>query len=214
MTRSKLLIPVLLLATFISSCSSKPDARSESDAQSTLLDPDLESGRVVQKKSRYRVIADEFDKATEAPDVNEFDPLDVPKTITKCFGVKYADPDHMIEMVIRQMEVEYKGSPSFGPLFPGVPDRKTTSLVIGMANGWVNGANLTPEKRQVFELHPMGGTLVIRINENEFGIYQDFGNPAEIWLRKSKSGHVFYKVFKLDEQHERVEAFVGYCFKR
>jgi hypothetical protein len=123
MTRSKLLIPVLLLATFNPSCSSKPDARSESDAQSTLLDPDLESGRVVQKKSRYRVIADEFDKATEAPDVNEFDPLDVPKTITKCFGVKYADPDHMIEMVIRQMEVEYKGSPSFGPLFPGVPDR-------------------------------------------------------------------------------------------
>ncbi|NDG85016.1 MAG: hypothetical protein EBX52_08275 [Proteobacteria bacterium] len=214
MTPGKHLLPLLLLWIALPSCSSKPDTRSDSDAQSTLLDPDLESGRVVQKKSRYRVIADEFEKATDAPNVNEFDPLDIPRVLTRCYGVKFADPDGMMEMVIRQMEVEYKGTPSFGPLFPGVPDRKTTSLVIGMANGWVNGANLTPEKRQVFELHPMGGTLVIRINENEFGIYQDFGNPAEIWLRKGKNGHIFYKVFKLGQDEDRVEAFVGYCFKK
>ena len=214
MARVPLILILLTLLPFTSSCSSKPDARSESDAQSTILDPDLDSGKVVQKRSKYGVIAEEFERATLAPNVNEFDPLDEPKTITRCYSAKFAEPDTMVEMVIRQMEVEYKGTPAFGPLFPGVPDRKQTSLVIGMANGWVNGTNLTQEKRRVFELHPMGGTLVIRIAENEFGIYQDFGNPAEIWLRKGKNGHIFFKVFKLDAQHERSEAFVGYCFKR
>jgi hypothetical protein len=214
MGRLQILLTLIVLVPLVFSCASQPDARSESDAQSTILDPDLDSGKIVQKKSKYRVIADEFEKANLAPNVNEFDPLDEPKPITRCYSAKFADPDTMMEMVIRQMEVEYQGTPAFGPLFPGIPNRKQTSLVIGMANGWVNGMNLTNEKRQIFELHPMGGTLVIRIAENEFGIYQDFGNPAEIWLRKGKNGHIFFKVFKLDASHDRSEAFVGYCFKK
>jgi hypothetical protein len=58
----------------------------------------------------------------------------------------------------------------------------------------------------------MGSTLIIKINENQFGIYQDFGNPAEIWLRKGSDGNIFFKVFKIDAERNRDEASVGYCF--
>jgi hypothetical protein len=115
--------------------------------------------------------------------------------------------------VIRQVPVTYAGTPSYGPLFPGEPDRMDTVLVLGKTTAWVNGANLTNEKRQVFEVHPMGNTLVIRINENSFGIYQDFGNPAEIWLRHGDGSNIFFKVFKLDAERNRSEALVGYCFR-
>jgi hypothetical protein len=120
----------------------------------------------------------------------------------------------MSEIVIRQMNVSFEGTPDYGPLFPGAADRVEQRLVIGKNNGWVNSQNLTNDKRQVFELNQSGNSLIIRINENKFGIYQDVGAPAEVWIRKDARGYLFFKVFRVDAEHKRTEMFVGYCYKK
>jgi hypothetical protein len=176
-------------------------------------DPGLDDS-APQARTKYSTIVEAFDRANRAPNVSDFDPLDEFHPKTHCFLTRASTPEVMGEVVIRQMSVTYSGTPSYGPLFPGDPDRIETILVLGKDTAWVNSTNLTNEKRQVFELHPMGVTLVIKINENQFGIYQDFGNPAEIWLRKSPDGNIFFKVFKVDTERNRTEASVGYCFKK
>jgi hypothetical protein len=166
-----------------------------------------------EKGNKHEVLSRNFERATLLAEMGDFDLLDDPQPLNRCLASKPADPDTMMEMVIRQMAVNYPGKPSFGPLFPGSPPKVETSLVIGKNNGWVTGSNLTDEKRRVFELHQLGNTLIIKILPNPFGIYQDFGNPAEVWIRKSQDGNLFFKVFKVDAEQNRAEAFVGYCFK-
>jgi hypothetical protein len=191
----------------MTSCASAPPPPVQQDA----FDPELDSG-LQSGKTKYQIIVDSFDRAGRPPEVKDFDALDEFRPRTRCFMTRASDPEAMSEVVIRQMAVTYPGTPSFGPLFPGTRERVETVLVLGKNTAWVNSANLTNEKRQVFELHSMGNTLIIKINENQFGIYQDFGNPAEIWLRKGPDGNIFFKVFKIDTERNRNEASVGYCF--
>lgn len=166
-----------------------------------------------EKGNKHEVLSRQFDRANRLARMEDFDLLDDPQPLNRCLASRPADPDNLMEMVIRQMAVSYPGTPSFGPLFPGSPPKVETSLVIGKNNGWVTGSNLTEEKRRVFELHQLGNTLIIKILPNPFGIYQDFGNPAEVWIRKGQGDHLFFKVFKVDAEQNRAEAFVGYCFK-
>jgi hypothetical protein len=196
---------ILILACLVSCATSPPPA------QQAPFDPELDSG-LQSGKTKYQIIVDSFDRAGRAPEVKDFDALDEFRPKTRCFMTRSSAPDEMAEVVIRQMTVTYSGTPSYGPLFPGIKEHVETVLVLGKNTAWVNSTNLTNEKRQVFELHAMGSTLVIKINENQFGIYQDFGNPAEIWLRKGADGNIFFKVFKLDAERNRSEASVGYCF--
>ena len=165
-------------------------------------------------QTRYQVIKESFDQAKRPADLNDFDPLDEPHPLIRCLSTRAIEPDQFNEVVIRQMTVSFPEVPSYGPLFPGTPERIETTLAIGKNNGWVNSKNLTNEKRQVFELHLLGNTLILKIVENQFGIYQDLGNPAEVWLRKGRGGNVFFKVFKIDAGQNRNEAFVGYCFRK
>jgi|GEM_PF-4001584 len=200
-------IPIVLFA-LLSACASEPVAVEDSG-----YDPELDGGSR-SGKSKYQIINESFDRAKLAPSVSDFDLLDEFRPKTRCFLTRSSDPNSMNEVVIRQMTVTFAGTPAYGPLFPGEPDRIETILVLGKNTAWVNGTNLTNEKRQVFELHTIGNTLVIRIKENSFGIYQDFGNPAEIWLQKGTDGNIFLKIFKVDAEHNRAEASVGYCFKK
>jgi hypothetical protein len=199
-------VSIFFLASIIS-CASTPPPPSQQPA----FDPELDSG-MQSGKTKYQIIVDSFDRAGRPPEVNDFDVLDEFRPKTRCFMTRASDPEGMSEVVIRQMTVTHPGTPSFGPLFPGNREHVETVLVLGKNTAWVNSANLTNEKRQVFELHSMGSTLIIKINENQFGIYQDFGNPAEIWLRKGADGNIFFKVFKIDAERNRAEASVGYCF--
>lgn len=166
------------------------------------------------KKTRYQKIAEGFDDAGEMPTLNDFELIDEPMPKQVCYSVKAADPGRMSEVVIRQMMVQIEGTPDFGPLFPGTLDRVEPRLVIGKNNGWVNSQNLTNEKRQVFELSRMSGSLIIRIVENRFGIYQDIGAPAEVWIRKNDQGLIYFKVFKIDNDRKRTEVFIGYCYRK
>ncbi len=165
-------------------------------------------------KNRYQTISENFDMASFPAELTDFDSLDEPNPHTSCFSVKGADPTAMGDFVIKQMMVQYEGNPDYGPLFPGTTDRVEPRLVIGKNNGWVNSQNLPNEKRQVFDLTHLSNSLVIRINENKFGIYQDIGAPAEIWIRKNRTGLIFFKVYKLDAEHKRNEVFAGYCFRK
>ena len=163
-------------------------------------------------KTRYQVIQEGFEVATIMPTVNDFDPLDDPSPHTTCYSVKAGDPNRVSEIVIRQMMVQIAGAADYGPLFPGTLDHVEPRLVIGKNNGWVNSQNLTNEMRQVFDLARAPGSLVIRINENKFGIYQDIGAPAEIWIRKDPRNRLFFKVYRLNAERVRTEVFIGYCF--
>ena len=165
-------------------------------------------------KTKYMVIQEGYDRANSFPDVGDFDLLDDATPKTSCFSTKAADPMVMTEMVIKQMIVQVEGNPDYGPLFPGSTDHSETRLVIGKNNGWVNSANLTNDRRKVFELTRNSEALVIRIVENKFGIYQDIGNPAEVWLKKSVNGLIFFKVFKVDSSRKRNEVFIGYCYRK
>jgi hypothetical protein len=167
-----------------------------------------------QARTRYQTIQEGFDQATQMPTLNDFDPLDEPAPTLVCYSTKAADPDTVSEIVIKQMMVQINGVADYGPLFPGSLDHVETRLVIGKNNGWVNSQNLTNEIRQVFELARAPGSLVIKINENKFGIYQDIGAPAEVWLRKSSRHHIFFKVYKLDTERKRNEVFIGYCYHK
>ncbi|MBU6152924.1 MAG: hypothetical protein KGP28_01355 [Bdellovibrionales bacterium] len=204
-------VPILLLACLIS-CASAPEAAPVAAPVAAHHDPELDSDPK-DGKTKYQIIVDSFDRASRRPEVNDFDSLDEFRLKTRCFMTQSSAPDSMSEVVIRQMPVTRSGTPSYGPLFPGERERVETVLVLGKNTAWVNSANLTNEKRQVFEVHSLGSTLVIRINENQFGIYEDFGNPAEIWLRKGIDGNIFFKVFKIDAGRNRNEASVGYCFR-
>jgi hypothetical protein len=164
--------------------------------------------------NKHKILSRSFDRAGLLAEMSDFDILDDPQPLNRCLASRPAEPDNLMEMVIRQMAVSYPGTPSFGPLFPGTPPKVETALVIGKNNGWVTASQLTNDKRRVFELHRLGNTLIIKILPNQFGIYQDFGNPAEVWIRKARDGNLFFKVFKIDEEQNRAEAFVGYCFKR
>lgn len=165
-------------------------------------------------KTKYQTISESFDSAPFPAELTDFDSLDEPSPMTSCFSVKAIEPSTMSEFVIKQMMVQLEGNPDYGPLFPGSTDRVEPRLVIGKNNGWVNSQNLTNEKRQVFELGRMANSLLIRINENKFGIYQDVGAPAEVWIRKNKNGLIFFKVYKVDLERKRTEVFIGYCFRR
>ena len=197
---------MFVLACIISCASAPPPP-----AQQPAFDPQLDSG-LQNGKTKYQIVVDSFDRAGRPPEVKDFDALDEFRPKTRCFMTRASDPEGMSEVVIRQVTVTHPGTPSFGPLFPGTREHVETVLVLGKNTAWVNSTNLTNEKRQVFELHSMGSTLIIKINENQFGIYQDFGNPAEIWLRKGPDGNIFFKVFKIDTERNRDEASVGYCF--
>lgn len=202
----------LVLGVFIGSCATPPEPVSD-QAEVETQDPELDAG-LQAGRTKYQIITESFDLAGRAPLIRDFDTLDEFRPKTRCFLTRSSDPDSMSEVVIRQMSVTYSGTPSYGPLFPGQPERVENVLVLGKNTAWVNSTNLTNEKRQVFELHSMGNTLVIKINQNEFGIYQDFGNPAEIWLRKGADGNIFFKIYKIDAEQSRIEASVGYCFRK
>jgi hypothetical protein len=164
--------------------------------------------------TRYASVSESFDEARLLPELSDFDLLDEPHPRTFCFSSKSTDPNLMSEIVIRQMNVSFEGTPDYGPLFPGAADRVEQRLVIGKNNGWVNSQNLTNDKRQVFELNRSGNSLIIRINENKFGIYQDIGAPAEVWIRKDPRGYLFFKIFRVDAEHKRTEVLVGYCYRK
>jgi hypothetical protein len=201
-----LLSAVLLALT--ASCSSTPE-------KVDTYDEDLDNPATARTSlNKFTVISDSFDNSEYVPEISEFDKLDEPYPKMRCLSVKASKPEVMDEMVIRRMEVTFAGNPSYGPLFPGTPDRTETVLAIGKNNGWLTARNLPNEKRQVFELHPNGDSIVIRIVENSYGIYQDLGNPAEVWIRKHKAGNIFFKVFRVDASQNRQEAFVGYCFTK
>ena len=165
-------------------------------------------------RTRYQVMSTGFDRANVMPTVNDFDPLDEPFPRIMCLSTRGADPNTVSEVVIKQMMVQIAGSADYGPLFPGSLDHVETRLVIGKNNGWVNSQNLTNDMRQVFDIARAPGSLVIKINENKYGIYQDIGAPAEIWIRKDLRGHLFFKVYRLDAQRNRTEVFIGYCYPR
>jgi hypothetical protein len=229
----------LFLCSFITSCSSAPSAPERTrrgshaaaeanpeDAGLDELDDNLDASAASapnaadvelftpKPKTRYQVIQEGFDRASLMPTVNDFDPLDEPSPRIACYSVKAGDPSNVSEMVIKQMMVQIAGSADYGPLFPGSLDHVETRLVIGKNNGWVNSQNLTNEMRQVFELAKAPGSLVIKINENKFGIYQDIGAPAEIWIRKDMRNHIFFKVYRLSVDRVRTEVFIGYCYQR
>jgi hypothetical protein len=193
-----------------------PPVRGAAGGQSSL--PDLDDGESARPysagKTRHASVSESFDDARLKPALSDFDLLDEPHPRTVCFSTKATDPNLMSEIVIRQMNVSFEGTPDYGPLFPGAADRVEQRLVIGKNNGWVNSQNLTNDKRQVFELNQSGNSLIIRINENKFGIYQDVGAPAEVWIRKDSRGYMFFKVFRVDAEHKRTEMFVGYCYKK
>jgi len=192
--------------------SAKPGDDDDLDGEG---DDDLDVGTMQSPpKNRYEVVVRGFDQSTLMPLTSDFDSIDDPSPRLNCLSVKITAPNVMSEMVIRQMMVPVNGTIDYGPLFPGAPEHAEPRLVIGRNNGWVNSQNLTPEMRQVFELGRAPGALVIRINENKFGIYQDIGAPAEIWIRKSLQGQLFFKVYKLNADHSRNEVFIGYCFDR
>ena len=210
----------------ISACSVDPPVRDSLDeeappargapaksAASSAFEED-DSRPYAAGKTRHAAVSEAFDEARLRPTLADFDLLDEPHPRTLCFSTKATDPNLMSEIVIRQMNVSFEGTPDYGPLFPGAADRVEQRLVIGKNNGWVNSQNLTNEKRQVFELNQSGNSLIIRINENKFGIYQDVGAPAEVWVRKDSRGYLFFKVFRVDAEHKRTEMFVGYCYKK
>lgn len=178
------------------------------------VDDEAEHPAYSNSKTRYQNVSESFDSARLMPSLSDFDLLDEPHPGTNCFSTKATDPNLMSEIVIRQMNVSYEGTPDYGPLFPGAADRVEQRLVIGKNNGWVNSQNLTNDKRQVFELNHSGNSLIIKIIENKFGIYQDIGAPAEVWIRKDSRGFLFFKVFRVDAEHKRSEVFVGYCYKK
>jgi hypothetical protein len=165
-------------------------------------------------RTKYTVIQEGYDRASSMPDISDFDLLDDGNPHTACFSTKSSDPMTMTEMVIKQMMVQIEGAPDFGPLFPGTTDHGEPRLVIGKNNGWVNSVNLTNDRRKVFELSKNSDALIIKIVENKFGIYQDIGNPAEVWLKKNAKGLIFFKVFKLDSTRKRNEVFIGYCYRK
>lgn len=154
-----------------------------------------------------------FNRAGVMPSVTDFDRLDEAPARVKCYSAKSAAPNVVSEMVIKQMSVPIAATADYGPLFPGAPEHDETRLVIGKNNGWVNSQNLTPEIRQVFELIKGPQALVIQIKENKFGIYQDIGAPAEVWIRKDAQNRIFFKVFRINSEKVRNEVFIGYCFQ-
>jgi hypothetical protein len=229
------LVPSVLLVTGLVACSSAPPVQKRpAKAQVTaakdenLDDDDLDSPGptgsnpetedveqfAAKPKTRYQVIQEGFDRSSLMPSVNDFDPLDEPTARVVCYSVKAADPNNFSEIVIKQMMVQLTGTTDYGPLFPGSLDHVETRLVIGKNNGWVNSQNLTNDIRQVFDLARAPGSLVIRINENKYGIYQDIGAPAEVWIRKDPRGRLFFKVYRLNAARVRTEVFIGYCFQR
>jgi hypothetical protein len=165
-------------------------------------------------RTKYQVIQNGFDRANVMPTVDDFDPLDEPSPRVMCLSTRGADPNTVSEVVIKQMMVQIPGTADYGPLFPGSRDHVETRLVIGKNNGWVNSQNLTNDMRQVFDLAKAPGSLVIRIHENKYGIYQDIGAPAEVWIRKDAHNRLFFKVYRLDAQRTRTEVFIGYCYPR
>ena len=165
-------------------------------------------------KTKYQTIAEGFENSEFTAELTDFDALDEPNPKTSCLTVQAVDPNAMSGFVIKQMMVQLEGNPDYGPLFPGSTDRVEPRLVIGKDNGWVNSQNLTNEKRQVFGIGRMANALVIRISENKFGIYQDVGAPAEVWIRKNRYGLLFFRVYKVDLMHKRNEVFSGYCFRK
>ena len=221
---------LLLLICFFPmglSCSSNPSRRrppsnvQPADNLDDKLDaPDITSGdpapnfSIPGHKTKYQTVSEGYDSAQFPADLTDFDSLDEPIQRTKCFSVKAFEPSVFSEFVIKQMMVQLEGNPDYGPLFPGSTDRVEPRLVIGKNNGWVNSQNLTNEKRQVFDLGRMPNTTVIRINENKFGIYQDIGAPAEVWIRKNRTGLIFFKVYKVEIEHKKTEVFAGYCFRK
>ena len=219
MNCSKLL--ALGLCLFLISCASLPEDEQapvkHKASVSKIAKPqedDADDTAPAQPKSRYLTIQQGFDTATLMPVLNDFDPLDEPAPRLTCYSAKAADPNTVSEMVIKQMMVQINGVADYGPLFPGSLDHVETRLVIGKNNGWVNSQNLTNDMRKVFELGRAPGSLVIKINENKFGIYQDIGAPAEVWFRKNAKNHIFFKVYKLDAEKKRNEVFIGYCFQK
>ena len=165
-------------------------------------------------KTKYQIVQEGYDRAEFIGELNDFDILDEPSPKVFCLSTKGSDPNTMTEMVIKQMMVQVEGTPDRGPLFPGTLDRVERRLVIGKNNGWVNSQNLTNEKRLVFELTRNSEALVIAIIENKFGIYQDVGAPAEIWIKKNSNGLDFFKVYKVDSNLKRTEIFIGYCYHK
>jgi hypothetical protein len=215
------------LLGLLSACSIDPPVRENLDEEpapprsaqasapaGSVFEDEGSSRAYASGKTRHAAVSESFDDARSRPTLSDFDLLDEPHPRTICFSTKATEPNLMSEIVIRQMNVSFEGTPDYGPLFPGAADRVEQRLVIGKNNGWVNSQNLTNEKRQVFELNQSGNSLIIRINENKFGIYQDVGAPAEVWIRKDSRGYLFFKVFRVDAEHKRTEMFVGYCYKK
>ncbi len=165
-------------------------------------------------KTKYQIVQEGYEHAEYIGELNDFDVLDESLPKTSCLSTKASDPNTMSEITIKQMMVQVEGTADRGPLFPGTMDRVERRLVIGKNNGWVNGQNLTNEKRLVFELTRNSEALVIAIVENKFGIYQDVGAPAEVWIKKNANGLDFFKVYKVDSNLKRTEIFIGYCYHK
>ncbi len=225
----KCMIAILLANATLISCSSaphsgknphkKPISQAEFDrAMNTSLDdeetPSGHPAPFISEKTKYQVIQDGYDQSTLMPDISEFDFIDDPSPQVFCVTVKSGSPDLANEFVIKRMLVNLPGTLDYGPLFPGTSDHAETRLVIGKNNGWVNSQSLTNEMRQVFEIARAPGALVIKINENKFGIYQDVGAPAEVWIKKHENGYYFFKVHRVDAARNRNEVFSGYCYRR
>ena len=214
-------IGILFASAAISSCSS-PAKRPKTPPAATKgseLDGDLPaSAPTVNQptKSRYQVIQDGFDQSLVMPTVDDFDSVDEPNPNVKCISVKSSNPNSLNEVVIKQTILQVSGLAGYGPLFPGTLDHGEVRLVMGKNNGWVNSQKLTNEIRAIFELNKEPGSLVIRINENKFGIYQDVSAPAEVWIRKDARNYIFFKVYQVaSEKVEKVrnEVFIGYCYR-
>ncbi|MBC7396976.1 MAG: hypothetical protein H7333_05990 [Bdellovibrionales bacterium] len=165
-------------------------------------------------RSRYQTILDDFDSAALMPTLNDFDSLDEPNPTLRCFTVNAMNPNGLSEIMIRQMMVQVSVAGELSASFPGALEQVDTRLAISRNKTLIKSQTLTNEMRKVFELARGPGSLVVKINENKFGILPETNLPAEVWIRKNAKQTLYFKSYKLDAERKRNEMFAGFCERK
>ncbi len=167
------------------------------------------------QETKFEVMKNGYETARAIPTPLDFEVFDLRERYRSqyCVLAEEKYPEELHAFIVARYSVKVSSTPGNGPMSPGTSDRTETKVLVGR-HGIFDDRFFS-----VFINETSNTDFVVRVPENNVGLYSDIGGGINIYFRKEKNVFPF-KVVKLQggngQQFPAKESvlYYGYCYDK
>lgn len=174
----------------------------------------------VSNTTPYQILTNAFNQAKEAQ-IDDYPKLTSFSTSNfECIAVNKNKPNNFIPVVVGQFSLTIEGSTAYGPLFPGTPNDKMTSI-IAIHLVYFNSKKTTESMEDLLSRHSNDFRTYLpivtgyRTGDLQTTTYAPNVNDFSITSIYRKNGsELFFHKNLVNPGYNTYEEFYGYCYKK